>query len=270
MPAQPEPSNTPLLRRAARMLCIAGLALALPACSTGLGIHVDAGYTELELTGDIGLSPTVGSTVLPQRIDVQDGFGLSEKMNSPYGRIELQALIARLQVSGFQIDQTGRGTLAVQFGDIPVSTPVETTLDMTNIKAELLFDLIDIGPVRISPGIGVDYFDLQLSTRSLAVTTLRESIDAQAPVPMLFVQAELDLGVFDLVADVGGMKADVDDANGTAIDVEILARIRPLDHVEIFAGYRHIILDVEGKADGQDYLSDLQLSGFMVGGGIYF
>ena len=212
----------------------------------------------------------MGSTVLPQRVDVQEGFGLREKMDSPYGRVEVQALIARLQVSGFQIDQTGQGTLAVQFGDIPVSTPIETTLDMTNIKGELLFDLIDIGPVRISPGIGVDYFDLQLESRSLAVTTLRESLDAQAPVPMLFVQAELDLGVVDFVADIGGMKADVEDADGTAIDIELLARVRPLDHVEIFAGYRHIILDVEGKADGQDYLSDLELSGFIIGGGIYF
>lgn len=260
------PTSLPLF---ARVTVAALLTFALSSCSTGLGITIDAGYTELELEGDIGLSPNIGS-VLPRRVDVQDTLGLTESMSSPYGRVQVQALIARLQVSGFQVDQTGQGTLSVAFGDIPVSTPVETTLEMSNLKGELLFDLLEIGPVRISPGVGVNFFDLQLETRSVAVPSLRESIDAQAPVPMVFVQAEVDLGVVNLVADVGGMQADVEDADGTAIDIELLAKFRPLDHVEIFAGYRHIILDVEGRADGQDYLSDMTLSGFMVGGGIYF
>lgn len=244
-------------------------ALAATSCSTGLGITVEPGYTSLEIDGDLGLTPSVGPTT-PQRIDIQEGFGLRESMDSPFGRVEVQAMIARLQLSGFQIDQTGQGNLAVQFGDIPISTPIESTLEMTNLKAEVLFDLIDIGPVRISPGLGVDYFDLKIDSFSLAVPTLRESLDAQAPIPMLFVQAEVDLGVVNFVADVGGMKADVEDANGTAIDIEVLARLRPFSNFEIFAGYRHIILDVEGKSDGQDYLGDLTISGFMVGGGIYF
>ena len=239
-------------------------------CSTGVGITVDAGYTSLDIEGEIGLTPSVTSTLSPQRIDIEEGFGLRESMESPYGRVELQAMIARLQVSGFQVDQSGRGNLAVQFGDIPVSTAVDSTIDITNLKAELLFDLFHIGPVRISPGIGVDYFDLELESRSVAVPTLSETLDAKAPVPMLFLQAEVDLDIVDIVADIGGMKADVEDADGTAIDIEVLARFRPIDHLEIFVGYRHIILDVEGRDENQDYLGDLTLSGFMVGGGFYF
>lgn len=238
-------------------------------CS-GLGINVDAGYTSLELSGDLGLTPSAASTLPPQRVDIEEGFGLKDAMSSAYGRVEVEAVIARVVASGFQIDQTGRGALSVQFGDIPLSTPIESSIDMRNLKGEILFDLIDLGPVRISPGIGVDYFDLQLESFSLAVPTLREELDVQAPVPLLFVQAEVDLGYFNLVADIGGMKANVQDIDGTVLDVEVLARFRPLDHVELFAGYRYVSIDAEGIVDGQNYLGDLVLSGFMIGGGIYF
>ncbi|MCA8970961.1 MAG: hypothetical protein KDC95_14290 [Planctomycetes bacterium] len=266
----PIPSRSRARGRASLTVMIAATIAMLASCS-GLGINVDAGYTSLELTGDIGLTPTSISTIPPQRVDVEEGFGLKDAMSSPFGRVEAEVVVARIVASGFQIDQTGRGALSVQFGDIPLSTPIESTLEMTNLKGAILFDLLDLGPVRISPGIGADYFDLKLDARSLAVTTLRESLDATAPVPLIFVQGEVDLGYFDIVADVGAMKANVQDIDGTVLDVEVLARFRPIDHVELFAGYRHITLDVEGLADdNQKYLGDLTLRGFMVGGGIYF
>ncbi len=247
------------------------VSLAILASCSGFGIDVDAGYTSLELDGDIGLNPTVGGVNLDTvRADVQSDLGLSDKMKSAYGRIEAAAGIASFTFSGFDIDQDGTGQLTVQFGDIPLNTPVRTSIAMKNLKGAVHFDVINFGPVRLSPGIGVDLFDLNIDVQSVLVPTLRESVDALAPIPMLFLQGEVDLGYLDFTADVGGMKINLQDGNGTFFDVEAILRVRPADYVELFAGYRYILLDVEGQADNQRFLGDLTLRGFMVGGGIYF
>ena len=109
-----------------------------------------------------------------------------------------------------------------------------------------------------------------IPVRSTAAN-IEETLDAVAPVPMLFGQAEVDVGMFQAVLDVGGMVVkNIEDADGTFLDIELIARLRPLDHVEVFAGFRHILLDVEGVADNQDFLGDLSLTGWMIGGGISF
>ena len=242
----------------------------LPACS-GIGIVVDGGYGVFEITGDAGLEPSSGpgaGTVVTA--DVENNLGLDDSMDTPYGRVELAAGIASFTFSAFQVDQTGQGLLTQQFGDITIGTNVDTEIDLTSIKGAVHFDLINIGPVRVAPGIGVNYITLDMSVTPTIAPANREQFDAVAPVPMLFAQAEVDLGIFDAVLDVGGMQADVEDANGTFLDIELVARLRPAEHIEIFAGYRHILIDVEGVADNQDYVSDLTLSGFVIGGGISF
>jgi hypothetical protein len=87
---------------------------------------------------------------------------------------------------------------------------------------------------------------------------------------MAFLRAELDLDWVGLVAEVGYISIDVDDVDATLLDLEGLIEFRPANWVNLFAGYRMIDLDVQGIDDNERYDVDLQLGGFLVGGGFRF
>ncbi len=252
--------KTPILR-----LILLPLALvSLTACN-GLGIKVDGGYAQMEFSGDMKLAPSTtipGLTLDP--VDVQDNLGLDAKVGSPYGRVEMGFVLGSITASGFTHDQDGSGTLNARFGDLTASTPVTTSIELRNAKAALHFDLLNLGVFRISPGIGLDVFDINLEVSSL---TLTEQVDVIAPVPMLFIQGEVDLGAVEAVVDVGALKADVGDASGMFLDVEALLRYSPTPKIHLFAGARLIRIDANGTADGQDFDLNLTLKGFMGGVG---
>jgi hypothetical protein len=239
--------------------------VSLSACN-GLGIKVDAGYAQMEFSGDMKLAPSTavpGLTLDP--VDVQDTLGLDAKVGTPYGRVEMGFVLGSITASGFTHDQDGSGILNARFGDLTASTPISSSLKLRNAKAALHFDLLNLGMVRISPGIGLDVFDIDLQVKSLALT---EQVEVIAPVPMLFIQGEIDFGAVEAVIDIGGLKADVGDASGTFLDVEALLRYSPTPKIHLFAGARLIRINADGTADGQAFDLDLTLRGFM--GGIGF
>lgn len=249
---------------------VLALALLLMASCSGFGVTADVGYAQFDLSGDIALEPTAGGVSLGTiKTDVQDNLGLDEEMGTPYARVEAAAGLFSFTLSGFSIDQSGNGSLNATFGDIPINTPVTTEFELNNLKGAVQLDIINLGFLRLSPGIAVDVFDLDLSVRALS-GTIQEEVDAVAPVPLLFGQAEIEIGKFEAVIDVGGISIDVEDIDGTIIDVEAIARLKIGDHFELFGGLRHILLDVEGTADDQNFLSDLRMTGWMVGGGFRF
>ncbi|HHI81356.1 MAG TPA: hypothetical protein ENK02_15435 [Planctomycetes bacterium] len=248
-----------------RLLFLPFALMSLTACN-GLGIKVDGGYAQMEFSGDMKLAPSVtvpGLTLDP--VDVQDNLGLDAKVGTPYGRVEMGFVLGSITASGFTHSQEGSGVLNARFGDLTASTPVTTSLDLRNAKAALHFDLLNLGVVRVSPGIGIDVFDINLDVKSTALT---ETVDVIAPVPMVFVQGEVDFGAVEAVVDVGALKADVGDASGTFFDVEALLRYSPTPKIHVFLGARLIRIDADGTADGQAFDLNLTLKGFM--GGIGF
>ncbi len=261
-----------------RTLCLFSLS-GLFACS-GLGIKADAGYAQLDLTGNMALAPTAGGVPLGTiKVDFEDNLGLRDSYGSPYGRVELAAGVASFTFSGLNYDKSGRGTLNASFGDIPVNAQVQTDLQLTNLKGAIHFDLLNLGIVRISPGVGVDLMDLNMDVTAVAGPGLgtTESLDVIAPIPIAFVQGEVDLGPVSGTLDVGGIKVNLKDftnsndtADVTFWDVEALLRWSPIPKLEVFGGYRWIHLEGDGKASGQDFAANLDLRGFILGGGIYF
>lgn len=238
-------------------------------CSTDIGARVYAGYMQAEFDGDVALSPNV---VTPlgnvNRVDGQ--LGIDDPSGSPYGRIDLELGPANLTVSGFSYDQDGTGMLNATFGNINAGAIVNSSLEMVNARGSLHFSLLDLGVFRLSPGVSIDYFDIDMTVSDTANLGLFERIDVEAPVPMLFAEAELDFGIVAGVLDVGGIEVDLPDADGTYFDLEALVRVEPLPHVHVFAGYRYIHLDADGTADGQPFEADLNLRGWMIGGGFEF
>ena len=240
---------------------------ALGACSAP-GVIVDVGYLQSTVTGDAGLSGGLSSVV--GTVDFEDSLGGGDPAGSLYGRVEADLSLPRLTVSAFQYDESGVGVLGANFGDITAATNVESTTRIFNAKAALSFDIIELGPVRISPGFALSVLDTDLVVSDLNGFLGSEEFDEVLPVPLLFLQGELDLGYVQAVAEVGGLDVEVQGVDGTFLDAEALLRVRPIDNFEIFVGYRLISADVTGDIDGDGFDADLLLQGWMVGGGVHF
>ncbi len=227
-----------------------------------------AAYMQTEPSGDVGLAGSAGGTPASANIDVEEDLGLDDSA-TPYGRLECGGGLVSLSASAFAHDSSGTGTLSAAFGDIPAGVGVTTDLDIANVKGAVVLNLLDLDAFRIGPGLGVDYFDvdMQLSAPSLSAF---EQIDVSAPVPMLFLEAEGDVGPVAATVSAGWMDAHLDDVNGRYLDLEAMLRLQPFGSVEVVGGYRWIEVDVDGTADGQDYAADLVLQGWFFGGGLTF
>ena len=241
--------------------------LALPSCMD-LRARAYAGYMQSELSGDLGLAPSFAPAAVSTSVDVEDSFGVSDE-GSPYVRLEAAAGPLNFTASAFRYDSDSTGTLQANFGDITAGLLVNTETEFFNAKGAVTFDILDVGFLRLSPGLAVDYFDIDVSVTAVGLGA-QENLDVQAPVPMLFAQAEATVGPVAATVDVGGIAIDVGDVDGTYFDVEALLRVAPVSHIEVFAGYRWINMDGKGTADGQDFDADLTLQGWFLGGGFTF
>lgn len=243
--------------------------MALPACSIPT-LEVQAGYAHLSLDGDIGYS--TGNTVAVEQ-DFESTFGLGDAQGSPYGRAQIDFGVPVLTVSAFSFEDQGRGVLESNFGDITApagGVPVQSELDMMNAKVSLAFE-IGIGPVSISPGLAIDYFDFDLQidvTESLL--SAREQVDVSGPLPLAFLRADVDLGIVSAFAEAGYMSADIDSVDGEVLDIEAQLVLHPAPLVELFVGYRYLNIALDGILDNDTIDTDITISGLIFGGGIRF
>lgn len=232
-------------------------------------VSADAGYAQLKLDGDLGYVD--GASTVNFQQDIQSAFGLGDKQGTPYGRVSIDTGVPVVTVSGFQFDESGEGVLQANFGDSPLliaGTPVRSDIELANIKGSYLFQ-IDLGPVAISPGIAVDWFDLDVRVRD-RFGIADERVELQAPVPLLMLRGEVDLGVVGAMAEVGYLEVDVDDIQASLLDIEAMLTLKPAWWFDLFAGYRSLAIDADGLVDGDSVDADLTISGFIVGGGLRF
>jgi hypothetical protein len=245
--------------------------LFLLASCTGLGARIDLGYMQVQPSGHLALETGGGGgpPAVSRNNDINSDLGIATELDSPYARVELDFGLLHLTGSGFSVKDQATGVLTADFGTIPVNTPVETDLDLQVYKAAATLDLIDIGPVRISPGLAADVI-LSNTTITATSLTVQEDLDGTIPLPMLFIQGEADLGIVDFVLDLGWLDASYGDVSGEILDLEFLARLQPIGPLTIFVGYRVVQLDITGDQDGDSGRIDLEFEGWMGGLGLHF
>jgi hypothetical protein len=240
----------------------------LPSCFQ-LEVSAHAGYAQLAVDGDLGYVSGAAPAAISQ--DLESAFGLGDDQGRPYARVALDTGVQVIAVSAFTFEESGTGVLEASFGDsgtLVAGTSVRSDLELWNAKASYAFEL-ELGPVSIAPGICANYLDLDLRVRDL-IGLADERAELQAPVPMAFVRGTVGLGVVSGVVEIGYMAIDVDDVDTEFLDVEVLAMVHPTPLLDLFAGYRLLALDAEGEIDGDAFDADLQVGGFVVGGGVRF
>jgi hypothetical protein len=208
------------------------------------------------------------------RSDFVDEFNLGNG-NTPYIRLDLDADRWKVELSGFEYKQGARSNLAASYGDIPAGRLVDAELKVSNLKIGVLTDILDLGPVEVSGGLAFNYFDVamnvtELEPRGPLNQTGFENSEFQAPVPMLYLRGAVDAGVVRGELSLAWLEAKVADVDGLFLDIDAMLVMSPMPAVDIFAGYRYINIDVDGRLDEQLFTTKLDLSGWYLGLGITF
>lgn len=248
-----------------RLLAAIAACSVLPACFQ-LEASGQLGWSRMAVRGDIGY--VNGASTVSVRQDVDSALGLGEDQDQPYARAMLDTGVQVIAVSAFRFEESGTGLLQADFGGVTAGTTVRSDFEFLNAKGSYAFE-IALGPVSIAPGIAIDYFDLELDVRDLGGVA-SETLDVNAPVPLAFVRGTVDLGIASGVVELGYIEADIGDVDGSFFDAEILVEVRIAPLVHLFGGYRRIALDAEGVVDGDTYEADLEVDGFVIGGGVRF
>lgn len=250
------------------LLALCGLAATTSACSI-VGVTGQVGYTNMSVGGDMALASGLGGVPASAHQDIGSAFGLGEGQGSPYLRGQIDLGVPVFTASGFQFQEAGSGVLNATFGGLSASTPVNASLEFTNVKLSSTFDF-DLGLVKVSPGIALDLFDLRFKATE---TTLgnSEEINQLVPLPLLFVRAEADLLLCSLVGEVGYLQTpEINRNKGRCLDLEALLEWSVLPMVQVFAGYRHIDIDWHGESESDSFDVNLAVDGWMLGGGLRF
>lgn len=236
---------------------------AFPACET-YGFNIDAALVRMTLDGDIALGPSGGGPADLSSIDndIDDSLGLDDEERTPSIGVDFWYEKMSISMSTLWYGQDSSGILDQDYGNIPQGSPVSTSADIIQFKAAVYYDLIDEGPFRLSPGIGMEYMDLDFSATFGGLT---DSLDVGIPMPMLFLRAEGDIGPITASMEVGGFSADLLGIDATLVDLDFKLRLNPIPLVEVFAGYRMLLLDAKGDDGGQDFETDFRLHGWMIG-----
>lgn len=242
--------------------------LPLGACSS-VGVTGQVGYTQMQVSGNLALTSGTGPVSAASEQDIGSAFGLGDRQGSPYLRAQADLGVPVLTLSAFQIEESGAGTLESTFGGLSTNTPVRSDLEITNAKASLTFD-IGLGPVKVSPGLALDVFDLYFKATETQFGN-SETIDELIPFPLLFLRAEAGLGPVSCVGEIGFLETpEIDGAKGRVLDLDVMVEWSVLPLVEVFAGYRLIDIAARGQTDTESFDADLQIDGWVLGGGIRF
>ena len=235
----------------------------------GLGAKIDLGYMQVEPSGSLALESGSGGggPSVSSNNDINDDLGVATKLDSLYARVELDAGLLHFTGSGYRVKDQASGTLRADFGSIPANTAVRTDLDLQIYKVAATLDLIDIGPVRISPGLAAD---IVLSNTSIAGASVAEDLDGTIPVPMLFVQGEVDFSILEMVVDLGWLDGNYGNYSGNVLDAEAMLRVKPLAMLQVFVGYRATLLDISRDENGDSDRIDLDFRGWTAGVGVQF
>ncbi|MBX3462763.1 MAG: hypothetical protein KF830_06305 [Planctomycetes bacterium] len=250
-----------------RNLSLVAVALlaALPSCYQ-FQVSAQAAYAQLSVDGNFGYQNGTGTVAVEQ--SVESALGLGDDRGSPYGRIVVDTGVPVFSVSGFLFDETGDGLLTADFGDLTAGTAVRSDLELWNAKAALAFQ-IELGPVSVAPGLAANYVDLDLTVQDV-FGAVRERVQLSGPLPMLFLRAQVELGMFAAIVEGAYSDLDLDDVDAKLLDLEALVEARLGSTLTLMAGYRYFDLQADGEVDGDALAADFTVRGFFLGGGVRF
>lgn len=243
------------------LVSLSSTAQALP--GFGAGVRGTYWFPDLSATAQ-----SVFAGMPETKFDLKDDLGVGDE-NFPSGEAFLRFGRLHFRVGYTQISYDGSETLTrdIEFnGQIfPVSDNVISSFDVDMLDAEVQVDILRPDFVATSFYLGligkVKYIDLDLELTSTAMT---EKEDFQVPVPMVGLAAGAGFlnDFLRIDARVTGMAY----SGNHLYEADAFASLVPFPFFRIQGGYRYIDM----KADEDDLLADVEISGPYVGAQLSF
>lgn len=243
------------------LLSLSSTAHALP--GFGAGVRGSYWFPDLSATAQ-----TVFGGVSETKIDLKDDLGVNDE-NFPSGEAFLRFGRLHFRVGYTRISYDGSSTLTrnIVFNGqtYPVNDNVTSSFDLDMLDAEVQVDILRPDFVSANFYLGligkVKYLDLDLKITS---TTLTEEQEFRVPAPMVGLAA--GAGFLNDLLRVDARVTGMAYSGNHLYEADAFVSLVPFPFCRIQGGYRYIDL----KADEDDLLADVELSGPYVGAQLSF
>lgn len=250
------------------------LAAGCAACSSP-SFSVEPRVGRLEPTGHLAAAAPGDD---PVTNDVEAALNLEADDASPGIRADIEFGSPHLVLAWMGSASEGDGTLTGQLSDDGVTlgagTDVATEFNLWVASGIVTFDFVPSDTVEVGLGLGVHVVDLD------ATVTSRDSgnpgeigLETTLPVPVIALQAGVEIGRFELSGLVSGMDYSSSGDSATFLDFDVGARFRILGERvtgSIALGWRYSRLDAEYEDEDDNADVDLRISGPYIGIAIGF
>jgi hypothetical protein len=190
----------------------------------------------------------------------------------------------QLDFSYASFDRDGSATLAeeIQIGNVtyPIGAQIETVFDFDIIRGTYSFAFWQSDRVRLALGAGIYAVPLQykVDIQTTGGNTVVEGADTTLPLPALALRGEfLLVNKLFLTASVEGMYLEIDNFQGSLVDLNLGMEYRPWKHLGFGLAYNFMSVNVEGESDSSNYPGadfvgevDVRFSGLFLYGKLSF
>ena len=181
-------------------------------------------------------------------------------------------------------DRDGSATLSkainIRGTTYPVGARVDSTLNFDIIRGTYSYALLQTERIRVAVGLGIYAIPLEYGLK-IQTGGGRSSIngaDTVLPVPAVALRGEFQvLPKLFLNAGIDGMYLDIDDFQGSLLDVNVGVEYRPWKYVGFGVGYNFLSVQVEGQDSSSNYpgadfvgTADVRFSGVLFYGKFSF
>jgi hypothetical protein len=211
-------------------------------------------FTDLEGTVEVTEGILPGTRIdLVADVGIADETFLEGRLTLELGSHKLRYSFVRLS---WEADETLDTTINFAGVSFPVTTFVETELDIDYHRIGYEYDFIDFLDNRLGVIVEVKIFDIEARLRAPALAQ-DESEAFTAPFPALGAVFQVGLPFF---LNIGGELTGITlGSYGYLVDGEAAINFNPLPLVNLSGGYRYVKFHVEN--DGNDDEVDFDLKG---------
>lgn len=239
-----------------------GLMLAaLNAQADFIGLHAGAGIWQPDLSGNF---KSEGSTAAD--FDLERDLGYSDSTaNTFYVAIEHPVpLVPNVRLERTSLSEKSTGSITGDFNGQTYNGSVKSTIDLSHTDFTAYYELLDgLAWINLDAGLTLRQFDGEISIDSNA-------LDIDAPVPLLYGKAAVDLPFSPFPASVGAQINYLSISGVTVADQRFyVAAAAPLAVIDVGAevGYRNFGVELD---DVGDLNADLTASGWYASATLHF
>jgi len=242
------------------LLALAFTGLLVPGVAfsdTIFGIYAGGGVWSTDVDGDFTFVGVGGN----DEIDISSDLDLDGENNSVlYVALEHPLpFIPNIKLQRSEMQFEGSTTLSkqVEFDEIvfPINEVVDSSIDLSHTDASFYYEILD-NWVSLDVGLTIRLFDGEIDISSQTNSNLSDNLDINAPIPMLYGMARIDLPFtgFSVAAELNTL--------GVVSDLTFKAAYESPFRFGVEAGYRTFSVSLD---DIDDLDTSIDIDGVYMG-----